>query len=107
MIKFPEEISPENNKNFRKILLENCLRKLRKEIYLNIIEDCESNYFVIDNFSNSNNITDDETEYLVQTVIKELENLGWVCKLSFNNTGLFIFKNPDTPPSNYYPDGFE
>ena len=55
MIKFPEEISPENNKNFRKILLENCLRKLRKEIYLNIIEDCESNYFVIDNYSNSNN----------------------------------------------------
>jgi hypothetical protein len=44
-------------------------------------------------------------EKLSKTIITELVNIGWNCKLSFGNTGLFIYST-DKPPPSCWDDGF-
>ena len=47
------------------------------------------------------------TKKLVKEVIIELEKLGWTCKISFGGTGVFIYGNPDNPPSNCFEDSID
>ena len=34
-----------------------------------------------------------------EIIIKELEELGWKCKLSYGQTALFIYSTENPPPS--------
>jgi hypothetical protein len=42
---------------------------------------------------------------MVSELSDELKKMGWICKTSFGETGLFIYDENEDPPSNYYPDG--
>jgi hypothetical protein len=110
---FPETLHLNNKENFKDINYNRVLCLLREEIYIHIIKyetiKDENNYFDTDTFCKKYNVQhftksyDDEKISLMtkmmETVIKELRDLGWKCQLSFNDTGLFIYSTEKLPPS--------
>ena len=99
MLEFPNKIYPENFKNFKNLNKDRLLCLLRNEIYNLIISREEENeYYSLDIFENKYNCK----EYLkdiTDQVIIELKNIGWKTKLSFGDTGLFIYSTEDPPRS--------
>lgn len=101
MKKFPEELKVENKENFGLILVDKCIKKLRQDIYSHILKGEENNYFSIDTWviKNYKNNLSTTQSIILEQIIPELEDLGWKCKLSFGNTGLFIYSTENPPPS--------
>lgn len=99
MESFPKHISPSNKENFTEIRKENLLRVLRNKIYELILKGNENDFFdlVIFDKQNVNNLS--LTKNLLQTIIEELQNLGWKTKLSYGDTGLFIYSTEEAPAS--------
>ena len=99
MLNFPNEISPQNNINFKNLNKERLLSLLRKDIYdLLISRKDENEYYGLDIFE----ITYSCKEYtneLVSQIIIELKYLGWKTQLSFGDTGLFIYSTDELPRS--------
>lgn len=114
MNKIPEILKMNNKDNFTNLNYDRILCLLRKEIYIHVInyEDThdENDYFDIDAFCEKYDVVKFTKKYcdndktssinkMVNSVIEELKELGWKCKLSFNDTGLFIYSTENTPPS--------
>ena len=99
MKEFPVRLKPKNKSKFSRYLYERNLSYLRKEIYELVLMGNEDDYFVIDKFQRSHHIPADAMAKMIQTVTEELEQLGWKCKTSFGDTGLFIYSTDDPPPS--------
>ena len=98
---FPEIISPKNKKKFPEYKYNRVLCYLRRDLYEHILENNENNYFDLDQFYRKykyKNNTDVISKMTGQ-IIKELQQLGWKCKLSFGDTGLFIYSSDKPPPS--------
>ena len=65
------------------------LKALREQIITHLMSRRnEDDYFNLDAFTRHGNF-----KTLVETVRSEIESSGWKTELSFNDTGLFIFKN--------------
>jgi len=98
----PSEINLKNLKNFNEINEKRIKKLLNDDVYIFLLtRDNENDYYDLDRFSalhlNRNMKKMDE---LIHNVITDLtENLGWKCKLSFNDTGLFIYSSENPPPS--------
>lgn len=105
MKEFPECLNVKNKESFRDITYNRILCYLRKQLYEHIIGNDENNYFDFDKFRKSYSITQDDNNKMVNTVVKELTELGWKCKLSFGGTGLFIYST-ENPPSNCWESDF-
>ena len=101
MKEFPNRLKPENKEKFPEYCFYRNLAYLRRDIFELMILGDENNYFALDNFSYKHGIPEKEMEELTNTVVKELENLGWNTKTSFGGTGLFIYSTKDPPPSCY------
>ena len=102
---FPAKLRPENKETFASLNYDRVKCYLRRDIYEHIISHEEKDYFELDAF-NKDRINDmDKVTQMVTELMKELEQLGWNCQLSYGGTGLFIYENE--PPSNCFPDGFE
>lgn len=75
--------------------------KINQEIFdLLISRDSENEYYDLDKFASINldrNIK--KMHEIMELVIIELQELGWNCKYSFNETGLFIYSTETVPPS--------
>lgn len=101
MESFPDHIHVNNINNNKLNLYRNMLLCLfRKEIYDTLItRKDETEYIDLDMFSRKycnnmklmNSILDD--------IIVEIHKLGWKTKLSFGDTGLFIYST-ENPPVN-------
>lgn len=102
MKQFPSALNVKNKNKFSLLYDNRVLCYLRKKIYEHIIKENENNYFDLDVFSKKHNVKN--IENLIVTIIKELNNIGWKCKLSFGGTGLFIYST-DIPPSSCWDDG--
>jgi hypothetical protein len=101
MEKLPDTLNTNNKDNFKSIYREYILNLLRKDIFLLIVSrKSENEYFDLDKFASLH--LDRKTESLktiLDHLIPSLENLGWKCKYSFADTGLFIYSTDNPPPS--------
>ena len=107
MEKFLSVMKPDNKENFSSLWKKNRLKRLRKDLYEHILSNDENSYFEIDAWAKSNYDNNIETvqEMIENTIIPELEKLGWTCKTSYGNTALFIYST-DKPPASCYEDSF-
>ena len=105
MKEFPKKISVDNKSNFPDFLFNRNLAYLRREITENVLKGNEENYFDLEQFKTSFNLTIETITSMVETVRIELGDLGWNTKLSFGKTALFIYSTEE-PPSNCYEDEF-
>jgi hypothetical protein len=96
---FPSILNVKNNKNFEKIHYTRTLCYLRRDIYNHIISHEENNYFDLGKFNENNHKDMKISLEMIRTIIKELTDLGWKCKLSFGETALFIYSSDKTPAS--------
>lgn len=107
---FPKEIIIKNNEDiynddeflklFTKLNYERIIKELRNDIYNFIISRKDENdYFDIELFGNKHNYKKAKLENMMYFIRSELEELGWKTKLSFGDTGLFIFSTKDDPSS--------
>jgi hypothetical protein len=104
MKEFPEFLQVNNIECFGRYRYDQALCTLRFEIYEHILRGDENNYFDMENFGKTREMTSDEMSDLLTTIITELGDRGFKCKPCFGSTGLFIYSTPHPPPS-YYPDG--
>jgi hypothetical protein len=99
MKEFPDRLKVTNKSNFNIIYEKRVLCYLRRNIYEHMIREDENSYFDLDKF-NSKYIQDmDKLHVLLKIVICELNILGWKCKTSFGDTGLFIYSSNELPKS--------
>lgn len=103
---FPKEINIKDNKDiefskkFEKMNYDRIIKELRNDIYTLIISRIDENdYFDIDTFGRSHNYKNKNLEKMISDIRNELENLGWKTKLSFGDTGLFIYSTEKEPSS--------
>ena len=103
---FPDILIPKNKDNFKNIYYNYVLKCLRKEMYVNILQSDETNYFDIEKFTyiyyKKNK---DIMKNLTKDIISELKKLGWNCKTSFGDTAIFIYST-EKPPHNCWDDTF-
>lgn len=107
MKEFPHRLHVNNKDQFSTYLYDRSLCYLRRDIFEHlIIRKDENSYFELDRFCKQylNNNTE-MLENMRTTVMNELCALGWKCKTSFGDTGLFIYSTED-PPSSCYEDSF-
>ena len=101
MDSFPEHIKIENINMFPSINYSRILGLFREEIYTTLLTRKDENEYIdLDTFSRKycNNKTH-INKNLVEDVEKELNDLGWKTKLSFADTGLFIYSTENPPVS--------
>ena len=98
---FPDKLNIINKDKFKNFNYNRNLCYLRQELYEHIIKENENNYFELDNFSKKYNINLEDISKMKVTIIKELEDLGWKCKMGFGETGLFIYSTKELPSSCY------
>jgi len=101
MDSFPSNIHVDNIKNFSSIQYDIAINSFRKEVYETIIKrKDESDYIDLDiferRFCKNNSIC---LKKIVKQICSELEELGWKTKLSYGDTGLFIYST-ENPPHN-------
>lgn len=101
MESIPESLHVKNKdlfKSYNDIRIKNMINK---EIYdLLVSRESENEYYDLDSFTVRHldrNIK--KMHDIMNIVIDELQKLGWTCKYSFNDTGLFIYSTEKPPPS--------
>jgi|AACY02.14.fsa_nt_gi IMP cyclohydrolase len=113
MINFPSTFNVKHKKSLNKLQVGSALRDLRKAIAQHMMSynyekddnDTENNYFTLDSFwDNWSGIGEPDRVKIVETVIEDLQELGWNTKTSFGGTALFIYSTKE-PPKSCWPDG--
>mgnify|MGYP001167391309 CR=1 FL=1 len=103
---FPATIKPENKNNFPKVHEGRTRCYLRRAIYEHLIgRQTEEEYFSLEDFSKRLALSIELAKKLGNSLIPELEKLGWKCKTTYGGTALFIYST-DQPPKNCWEDGF-
>lgn len=108
MKEFSNILNVKNKSSFPAIFYNRVLCYFRQEIYEHIISNDENNYFDLEKCGRKHFKDHKDRVELVDrlsvTIIEELVNLGWKCKLSFGGTALFIYSTENTP-SGCWDDG--
>jgi hypothetical protein len=93
---FPSNLNVKNKDRFLALAKVRNTCYLRRDIYEFMLNrESEDEYFSLDEFGKR--LKPDVCKEAVNEVIKELENLGWKCTMSFGGSGLFIYST-ETPP---------
>lgn len=101
MEKLPETINVDNKDNFVDFYKSYLKKVLRENIYIFMLSrKSENEYFDLDTFANTHvNRKTELVQEIMEDIIKELIMLGWKCKYSFADTGLFVYSTENSPPS--------
>lgn len=99
MKEFPNCLNVKNKGNFHQLHYDRTLCYLRRVLYEHIIREDENSYFEFEKFGKKYKLKSEDLQKMVQTVIEELKKIGWKCKKSFGDTGLFIYSTEKPPPS--------
>jgi hypothetical protein len=111
MKSFPSKLTPDNLNNFYKYNINRQTCYLRRAIYEWMLTDnftkpetkdqngntiYPERCFDLQGLSQSKNIiySDDS----IQTICKELNDLGWLTKVAFSNSALYIYKKDERNP---------
>jgi hypothetical protein len=101
MNSFPEHMNIQNIASFSTINNERVTSIFRQEIYETLLTRKDENVYIdldIFRIKYCNNKTSILSEIL-RKIISELHGLGWKTKLSFGDTGLFIYSTDEPPVS--------
>lgn len=99
MKEFPNILNVKNKNSFPSIHFNRVLCYLRRNIYEHIIKEDENNYFDLSLFFKQYGTNQNDSETMRDIIMKELSSLGWKTKLSFGDTGLFIYSTEEVPKS--------
>jgi hypothetical protein len=91
MKQFPKHLNSKYKDRFPELHYNRIKCYVRKTIYEHIISHDSKEYYSLDEFNASFHSGMEMTQKIVRELIPELEQLGWTCKLSFGDTGLFIY----------------
>lgn len=95
MNKFPIELKAENKDNFKSLNYKRLEKKFRNDIYEFLLDrKDETEYFALE-FDKK--YDKEETHKIFWKVKEELEILGWKTKLSYGDTGWFIYSTELAP----------
>jgi hypothetical protein len=83
--------------NFNNILKDVLLKKFRDDLFIFLIERSDENDFFDLNIYSKYNQTIRQEIY--NKIKLEIESLGWKVKLSYGDTGMFIYSTEKPPPS--------
>jgi hypothetical protein len=97
MKQFPENIRSDNKENFSVVNYDRILCLLRQDIYNHMLKGNENSLFDLDRFSRQNEEKIDVIQKMTETIMEELTQLGWKCKLSYGDTALFIYTSENPP----------
>jgi len=96
---FPSKLTPKNVPRFSQFAQERLACYLRKEIYefmLQHHEKLSESHFDLTGFAARYSPVPDE---LLDKIVEELEESGWICKRMFGNTALCI---SNVEPQSYW-----
>ena len=100
MKSFPQEINVKNLHSFHRINNDRIINIIRNEIYETIIKrKSENEYIDLDKISKDHSYSMNMVSKIITDISEELHQLGWKTKLSFGDTGLFIYSTEDPPTS--------
>ncbi len=97
---FPDWLNPTETENIRGKNVERIAGLLRKAICEHISQrPSEEDYFDVESFrtGTQTGMKRDDFYKLLNPVAKELRELGWKTKMSFGNTGLFVYSTEEPP----------
>ena len=96
MNSFPSEINKDNKENFNNLYNNMVLSVIREDIYKLLISRKDENEYVdLDKYYSKYG----KNTNIIDNIIVELNQLGWKTKLSFGDTGLFIYSTENPPTS--------
>lgn len=99
MDRFPNTIKPTHKDKFPKLLYNFNLSLMRMKIYHLVVKGDENQFFDLETFDTEHVKNMEITQQMWEQVSKELELMGWKTKLSYGDTGAFIYSS-DKPPAN-------
>lgn len=99
MNSFPSHIHANNQASFQDINYERLLDLFRQEVYELLLKRKDDNEYIdLDNFAARHfNRKLTTVMKISEQICSELNTIGWNTKLSFGDTGLFIYST-DNPP---------
>jgi hypothetical protein len=86
---FPEHLKDKST--FESTLDTLLLQKLRKQIYQHILKNKQDDFFDLELFNRKFVLNLEKTEKYSQTIINELEQLGWKTFIGYGGTALFFY----------------
>jgi len=97
----PKVLHVNNKDTFNDLNTTRIRRLLNKDVYLLLVSrETENEYYDLDQFCIKYLNRDMKRMHeLMKDVLTNLETLGWKCKYSYNDTGLFIYSSENPPPS--------
>jgi len=101
MDSLPNNIHANNQESFQKINYERLVSLFRQEVYESLLKRKDDNEYIdLDGFTARHfNRKLNTVMKIVEQVCCELKILGWNTKLSFGDTGLFIYSSDKQPKS--------
>lgn len=101
MKEFPKKLAPVNKGEFHNYMYDRTLCYLRRDVYEFVIRGNEDDFFDLEVFFTNHCLKNqiDITTCMVTQIINELKLNGWKCKLSYGDTGLFIYSTENPPAS--------
>ena len=90
-----------NKDNFERLLEDDNLSLLRREICRHMLKGNENDFFDITEFNRAHVGNMNRTNELVNRIITELHNLGWNTFIGFGGTGLYIYSTDELPQGAY------
>lgn len=96
---FPQVLNVKNKDNFPEHYYNMVLCLVRERVYTHVLIEKENSYFDLERLKKTYKLTDEQYIKMSEIIIKELEELGWKCKLSYGQTALFIYSTENPPPS--------
>ena len=92
-MELPTVLSSCNKNNFYTLKLEYYQKIIYNDIYINIINNNQFEYFDISQFKRQHKLDTVIMDTLITNLILELTKIGWKTQLAYGNTGLFIYDN--------------
>jgi iron-sulfur cluster repair protein YtfE (RIC family) len=100
-IKMDTRFHVSNKDNFERLLEDENLAILRREICRHLMKENESDFYDITEFNRMYVGNMNLTNILINRIVTELQNLGWNTFLGFGGTGLYIYSTNDLPHGVY------
>lgn len=91
-------LPPERSDEFSALLETHYTSLFREVVYIHVLKRVETDFIDLTKFCVRHDLKMDQVTRICSVVVSELQALGWKTRLSYGDTGLFIFK--DEVPNN-------